>query len=127
MVHLKPGDKISCHIKDNIIVASHKEYDEARTFEIVAVGDYGYYLFVPEYLCILNTINIDAHRCKHMDINPRFLGEQMIHITESMVHQVVRLMDGACCCICQEFCSMAAANQENGLFVCWSCRRNPYL
>jgi len=126
MVTLKPGDRVNCHIKDSEIVGAYKEHDETKTFEVVAVGDYGYYLFVPQYYSLKNTIPIDHYRLKKMCIDSRFLDEEMIHITENMVCGVAQQLDGTSCAVCQEFFPMAATNQENGTFICWSCRENPY-
>lgn len=126
MVVLKPGDRINCRIKDGEIVGAYKEYDETKTFEIVAIGDYGFYLFVPAYYSIKQTVPIDNYRLKKMSIDARFLHEEMIHITENMVYQIVQKLDGMPCSICKEFFPMAEANQENGTLICYACRQNPY-
>ena len=126
MVRLKPGDRVNCRVKEGMIVGAYKEYDEIKTFEIVAVGDYGYYLFVPQYYTIKNTIPIDKHRIKRMSIDDRFLGEDMIHVNDNMVCQVIQQLDGMSCAICKEFFPMAEANQEDGTMICWACRQNPY-
>lgn len=126
MVRLKPGDRVNCRVKEGMIVGAYKEYDEIKTFEIVAVGDYGYYLFVPQYYTIKNTIPIDKHRIKRMSIDDRFLDEDMIHINDNMVCQVIQQLDGMSCSICKEFFPMAEANQEDGTMICWACRQNPY-
>ncbi len=126
MVRLKPGDRVNCRLKEGEIVGAYKEHDEIKTFEIVAVGDYGYYLHVPVYYSIKNTISIDRYRLKKMDIDGRFLNEEMIHINENMVCQIVHQVDGMLCSICKEFSPLAEANQEDGTFICWSCRQNPY-
>lgn len=126
MGHLKTGDKISCRLKDGVIVGAYEAYDETKTFAIVAIGDYGYYLYVPYYYLVKNTIVMDRYCLKRMDIDPRFLGENMVHITESMVNQVVQRLDGLFCSICQTFCQYAVANLEDDTFTCFSCRQNPY-
>lgn len=127
MVVLKPGDRIDCRVKDGNIVSPYREYDDIKTFEIVAVGDYGYHLYVPQHYSIKNTIIVDAYRCRRFDISKRFLGEDMIHITENLIYSIRQQLDGMFCCKCSEFYGMAEANQEDGTLICYSCRQNPYL
>lgn len=126
MATLKAGDKISCRVNDNVIVSPFREANDVKVFEIVAVGEYGYYVFVPHYIYIKDSKLIDARWCKRLEINLRFLDEQMAHITESMVYQIIQILDGMFCNICQQFFAMAAPNQEDKTMVCWSCRLNPY-
>jgi hypothetical protein len=126
MTKLKPGDRVSCRIKDNSIVSAYREYDEIHTFEIISVSEYGYYLYIPQYIVIKNTVLIDKYKCRAYNIDTRFLGEQMTHISENLVYKVEQKMDGMCCVICKEFYQMAEANQEDGTLICWACRQNPY-
>lgn len=94
MTRLKPGDRVNCRLKGGEIIIAYKEGDETKTFEIVALGDYGYYLFVPQYYSVKDTIPINAYRLKKMNIDPRFLNEEMIHINENMVCQIVQRLTG---------------------------------
>ena len=126
MTSLKPGDKISCRIHDNSIVSPDKETDEIKVFEIVAAGEYGYYVFVPQYLYIKDSKLIDERWIRKLGINPRFLGEQMSHVMDNLVHQIVQVLDGMFCCVCHEFISMGAPNQPDKTLICWNCRQNPY-
>jgi hypothetical protein len=127
MAALKPGDRVNCRIKDGTIVSAYREYDEIRTFEVLAHGDYGYHLYVPQYLCIRNSVTIDVGHCKRLGVDPRFLGEQMAHVSESMICDVIQRLDGMSCGNCKDFVPMATANQEDKTsFVCWACRANPY-
>jgi hypothetical protein len=126
MVRLNPGDRVNCRIKEGLIVVAYREYDEIKTFEVLASGEYGYYLFVPAYVTLKNTITIDKRLLKKHSIDPRFLDEEMIHVHENMICQVVAQLDGMPCSICKEFFPMAAANQEDGTLICYACRQNPY-
>jgi hypothetical protein len=126
MVRLNPGDRVNCRIKENQITVVYRDYDEVRTLEVIASGDYGYYLYVPCYVTLKETIEIDHRVLKKYGIDPRFLGEEMVHAHESMISDVVQKLDGMACSICKEFFPMAAANQEDGTLICWSCRDNPY-
>ncbi len=127
MVRLKPGDRVNCRIKDCEIVVSYKDYDEIKTFEVVAVEDDGIWLFVPNYYIIKDTVRVDHRRAKRLNIDPRFIDENMTYVRESKVCAVVYVMDGMCCSLCQEFYQMAQPNQEDEkTFICWACRQNPY-
>jgi hypothetical protein len=126
MVRLIPGDKIDCRLKNGCLVRADKEYDEIKTFEIIAVTEYGYYVFVPQYIYLSGTTTIDEYRCKKMTIDRRFLGEEMVHVHENMVCRIVSQLDGMTCSSCKSFCMYAAANQDNGMFICFGCRQNPY-
>lgn len=127
MTKLKPGDRVDCRIKSDTIVSSYGEYDEIATFEIVAAEDHGYYLFVPFYMYIKGTVVADKYKSKVLNINKKFLDEQIIYIDTNLVYRVSIILDGMVCCKCQEFYSMSASNQEDGTLICYSCRSNPYV
>lgn len=126
MLALKPGDRVNCKIKDNKIVNAYDDFDNIKTFEVIAVSENGYILFVPQYVFIGDSIIVNAYRCNIMNINLRFLNEQMVYIHEKNVFELSEKLDGFICDVCQEFVSMASVNQEGGTFVCWSCRQHPY-
>lgn len=125
MVILKPGDRVNCRLKGIEIVSANHDYDETKAFEIVAVGEYGYYLFVPVYYTVKDTVPIDKYRLNKLMIDDRFLGEDMVYIGEDMVYQVVQQLDGLNCSSCREFFPMAIANQEDDTLVCYTCRQDP--
>jgi hypothetical protein len=127
MTKLKPGDRVDCRLKEGNIVVAYKDYDEVRTFEIIAVSDDDCYLFIPSYVLVKDSILLDSYRCKKLGADPRFVGEQVAFIGESMIHKISQRMDGMCCDRCQDFMPMAGPNQEDGkTFICWSCRANRY-
>jgi hypothetical protein len=130
MLRLKPGDRVTCRLKEGDVVASYtQDYDDVRTFEIIAQADSEsgeeYYVFVPEYIFIKNSVTVDHYRCKKLGISLRFVGEQMAFVNESMIRGNPIQLDGMCCSICQDFIPMATCNQEDGTLVCWACRQNP--
>ena len=126
MAKLKPGDRVDCRIKSATIVSPYKNYDEVRTFEIVAKDDHGYYLYVPHYYLLRNTIIADQYRCKNLGIDKKFLDENIIHIQENMIAHIQFKLDGMSCAVCKEFHPYAAANRENDTLICYGCRQNPY-
>jgi hypothetical protein len=126
MTKFKPGDRVDCRVKSATIVSPYKNYDEVKTFEIVAKDDHGYYLYVPHYYPLRGTVVADQYRCKNLGIDKRFLNENIIHIQENMIAHVQSKLDGLVCVGCKEFYPYAAANRKDGTLICFSCRQNPY-
>lgn len=126
MAKLKPGDRVDCHVREATIVSPYKGYDEIRTFEIVAVDKYGYYLYVPPYYTLKSTSKADKNRCKQLGIDKRFLDADIIFIQENLISKVVSELDGMTCTKCGEFYAMSSPNQDDGTLICYSCRFNPY-
>lgn len=126
MVLLKEGDRVDVCIQDGIIVNPYSQHDSVRTFQVVSTDNFGYYLFVPHYVYIHGTSVVDIYRCRNLGIDPRFLNEQVIYITESMIRGICK-QDGMNCLHCQDFVTMAAPNQvDEKTFICYACRQNPY-
>jgi hypothetical protein len=126
MVKLKPGDRVDCKVKLSDIVSPYKEYDEIKTFEIVAIDQHGYYLFVPIYYILKGSVVADKYKCKKLGIGKQFLDENIYYIQENMVYRVNDMLDGTCCCKCGEFYHMAEPNQDDDTLICYTCRFNPY-
>jgi hypothetical protein len=126
MTKLRVGDTVSCRIKSSMIVNSYTDYDEIKSFVIVAVDDDGYFLYVPHYYCLKDVIVADAHRCKQLKIHHRYLNEELTYVQLSHIASVEKVQDGMNCCKCNEFYFYAAPNQENGTLICYGCRQNPY-
>ena len=127
MTKLKPGDRVDCRIKSAAIVGPYKDYDEVKTFEIVAIDAHGYYLYVPHYLSLKDTVVADRYRVKNLGINQKFVDENIIYINSSIVCKVVSTLDGMHCANCDEYFPMAEANQPDGqTLLCYSCRQNPW-
>ena len=126
MAKLKAGDRIDCKIKEAIIVGPYKEYDHIKSFEIVSADKRGYYLYVPPYLSLNETVKADIYLCKQLNIDAKFLDTQVIYIDASLIYKVRYIMDGMCCCKCQDFIIMAGPNQLDGTMICFSCRSNHY-
>ena len=127
MPSLKPGDTITCRISVSEIVSPYKNYDDIKSFLIVATDNYGYYLYVPHYEQIKGSGAADKYFCKKLGIAIRFLNEEIVYIQEHMVASIERQSEGMCCKKCRELYSYAESNQEDGTLICFSCRQNPYL
>lgn len=126
MAKLKPGDRVDCRVKQATIVSPYKDYDEMRTFEIVAGDKHGYYLYVPSYIHIKNQVKADKYQCEHLGINKKFLGENIVYIQENLICRISSILDGMSCSKCGDFFQMAEPNQEDGTLICYACRFNPY-
>lgn len=126
MTKLKPGDRVDCRVKASTIVSPYRSYDEIKTFEIVAVDGPGYYLYVPHYYLLKGTVVADKYKCKNLNIDKKFLDENIIFIQESMIVNVQSRLDGLSCVLCKEFYPYAEPNRGDGTLICYSCRQNPY-
>jgi hypothetical protein len=126
MAKLKPGDRVDCRVKNAIIVSPYKNYDEIKTFQIIAVDAYGYYLYVPEYYALKNTLRISSRLSKELNIDLKFLNEQFVYISSDLVAQIRSIFDSVMCAHCKEFFPMAEPNQEDGTLICYNCRLDPY-
>ena|ERR1700676_391745 len=126
MKKLGRGDRIDVRIKDALIVSPYKSYDEIKTFEIVSVDEYGYYLFIPVYFDLKDSVIADQYRCKRLNIDKKFLDENIVYIHEELISKINYILDGMMCCKCQDFYAMAEANQEDGTLICYTCRFSKY-
>jgi hypothetical protein len=126
MPNLKVGDTISCRVKTATIVSPYKNYDEIKSFLIVAVDENGYYLFVPCYYLLKNSFIADKYKIKSLGIENKFLNEEITYIQDNMVASIDSIRSGISCKICREHFPYAEANQEDGTMICFSCHQNPY-
>jgi len=126
MSRLKPGDTISCMLKGSAIVSPYGSYDETCSFVIVAKDNEGYYLFVPCYQNLKNSVVADQYKCKTLQIDKKYLNENIVYISEKMIASVVKQDEGLNCAVCKEFTRFAEANQKDNTFICYGCRLNPY-
>jgi hypothetical protein len=126
MNRLKQGDRIICKLRLNkIINADSTDFDEKRIFEIIGLDNYGYYVYVPHYFCLVSTSIVGLNDCKKYNIHSKFIGEEMIYISESLIFSIYSKLDGCFCSKCKDFFHQATAPKD-GHFICWSCKSNPY-
>lgn len=125
MTKLKAGDRVSCKLKESCIVNPYNDYDDIRSFEIIAKDSEGYHLFVPPYIFIKGAYRIDNYNYKKFDIKEKYIGDDAIYIEEKLIHQVVFVLEGASCNRCCEFFDYAAPEDKN-TWLCYCCSANPY-
>ena len=68
----------------------------------------------------------DKYRCNTLNIDYKFLDEQIIYVSQNQIYKVSKIMDGMKCCNCQEFFDMAEPNQDDGTLICYACRVKPW-
>jgi hypothetical protein len=126
MPKLKPGDRVNCRLRASQIVKPYDgEYDDEKVFEIIAVDDQGYYLFVPPYLSVKDSEKVDFYFARDNDIEKKYIGEEVIYITPGLVSRVNSVLDGCFCVKCNNFHQYAEPNQTDGTLICWTCRTYP--
>jgi hypothetical protein len=113
-------------VEASAIVSPYGSYDDTCSFVIIAKDKEGYYLYVPHYYNLKNSVVADQYKCKALGIDKKFLNENMVYVSEKMVASVVKRDEGTNCKVCKEFTRFAEANQPDGSFICYSCRCNPY-
>lgn len=127
MTKLKAGDRVNCRIKNGLIVSPYQgDYDEVHSFEIIGVDQFGYYLYIPSYFRLRDSVIIDDYACILLQINKKFVGEEIVYIQEGMIAQIQYRVDGCYCVKCGEFYHMAQPNQADNSLICWSCRHYPH-
>lgn len=119
---LNPGDKIYCGVKDTELVSCYAEVDEYIIFEIIAKDTRGFFLYIPHYLIIKDTQQVDITLAKSYNINTKFLNCQCAYIGHGKVYKIHSISDGAICKKCCEFSRFASTNQQDGSFLCFTCR-----
>lgn len=124
MVQLHIGDRISCKIKDLLLVSPYSDYDEIKVLEIIALDDSnsGYFTYVPYYIRIKQSEKITDSLLKTLKLHKKYLNENLLFINNSMIHAIDSHMDGLTCKKCNEYYRLSEANQEDGNFICWTCR-----
>ena len=125
MPKLKLGDRVSVKLDGTTVVGPYSDHTEVRTFDIIGVEDGRYYLYVPPYITISDTVKVDNYNYKKFNILPKFIGEEVILVAENKIYKIVSRLDGTFCDYCGEFYDYAVPNQGDKL-ICWSCRQNPY-
>jgi hypothetical protein len=126
MIDLTPGDIVSCRIRSSEIVDCFAKFDEIMSFVIICKDDDGFYLYIPHHILLKNCSIADAHKCRRLGIEQRYLNEQIAYISENMIAAVASKQDGRACKQCRDFYPYAVANQPDGTLVCFSCRQNCY-
>lgn len=127
MVKLKPGDQILCRLKNDTIVNPYdSDFDSVKSFNIIGVDDCGYYLFIPPYTFVKGSVKADFVFVKQNKLNKKYLGDEILYIDERYVYKIKSQLDGYVCYRCKDFFHQATTNQENGSFICWSCRNDEY-
>lgn len=121
-VVFKNGDIVVCKIKSAVIVQSHEDYDEKRSFEIISVNYQGWHIYIPHYLGIKNTTLITKKNHTSLGIKANFIDGEAVFITSSFIVKAALILDGMICYRCNDYFDFAEPNQEHGLFLCWCCR-----
>lgn len=123
---LKPGDEVTCRIFESKIVSAYSSYDDEKTFQIIALDEKGYYIYVPAYHGLRETVVISAGLIEALDINKKYQGGLITYISPNQISKVRVVLDGYACCRCGDFYFQSEPNQPDGTMKCWSCRTYPF-
>lgn len=123
---LKPGDEVSCRIFESKIVSAYSLYEDEKAFQIIALDDKGYYVYVPAYYGLSETVVISVGLIEALDINKKYLGGLITYISPGQITKVRAVLDGYACCRCGDFYFQSEPNQPDGTMKCWACRTYPF-
>lgn len=126
MSSCKAGDQIECKVNDGAIVgAADKEYDLILKFEVASSYNCGFLIYSYAPLRREHLYFITENNHERYNVHSKFIGCNLVYITDYNVYSIVRQYDGESCDKCDEFYPMAARD-ENGKFKCYLCRVDPY-
>jgi hypothetical protein len=122
MAHCSPGDRVVCHIANGAILSVYSdEWEYKHIFEIIALYDGDYMVYIPSSIFIKRPINITASNHKKYNIDKKFIDSEVCQISNDKIVSIYARADGMQCDICKDFYPMAEPNQPDGGLVCWSC------
>lgn len=121
------GDSVICKVgHGKILHAEAKGYELSRAFDIIALCDSGYLVFVPQNLYLKNSFALEARDCRVYGIAEKFAGDHAHFINETHIVSVQSRMRGYACAKCATWSDYAEINRLDadgrGIFLCWSCR-----
>jgi hypothetical protein len=98
-------------------------------YEVDCEGDDAQYLcYVPSYERIpfgFQTFQISQRHVRHFEIEPKFIGDVGCFITAKMpIYKHIRTTPGEKCNKCGDWHDNAV--KLNDVFICHSCKNNPY-
>lgn len=125
-MHLQIGDVVNCKIYKEIVVDINSDYDFIKSFEVVQVDDSNCYLYVPQFSYVKDTFVIDSWSANQLNIDDKFIDEQILLIKKSWIVSIKQKIDGAFCKKCKEFFHQANSNMPDNSFLCFLCRTYPY-
>src|SRR5271155_5004068 len=94
---LKPGDTVSCRIKEAQIVSSYSSFDFEETFQIVASDDEGYFRYTPDHFVIDDTCRRDTYRASILNIKKPSIDAQIAYVSPSQIAAIKFRLDGMTC------------------------------
>lgn len=122
---LGPGDQVICLLKGNEIVSVYEEeWDKKLIFDIIAIYDVGYLIYIPQDMVIKNSFTITKYNNKEYKVKSVFIGSSVNYITEHNITDIYSKLDGILCTKCGVFCKYAQI-KESEAFVCFTCRNYP--
>lgn len=126
MTMLKPGDIVTCRIKDSRIVSCYSSYDDELSFEIIANETQGYYIYIPGSYNLQETAIVTSFISQSLNIDKKYIGGQTIYINNNYIIDILYKFTGCCCSRCGEYFPQAEANQDDGTMKCYLCRKYPF-
>lgn len=118
------GDTVSCRLYGSEVVSCYAaSYDNEKHFEVIQCDSQGYYIRIPNYMFITDSVKVDSYNYKNFALDKRYIGDSILYITNMKIRKIVSKLDGKTCEKCLEFFPKAEGNQPDGTMICWVCRK----
>lgn len=130
----KPGDMVQVRIKDKQILNLNSKEGNLISVKLLAIE----LRYSKEYLVLLDvyqSYNIDIEDWSDStgydvipDLSP-YDKKDVCWVDQSLISTQMHInssVDGCSCSKCNDFARMASPNQDDGTFICYGCRSNPW-
>ena len=129
-MNLIAGDTVYCKVRGYTIVpVSYEKWDAEIPLDIIGISPDGFYiLFVPPYYNIKHSWKIDSSHMEDCGIDKKYKGRHATAVPKEKIARVVLSRptekNGTVCIKCGRFSYMSEPNQDDGTFICYTCRTN---
>ena len=133
-MNIKPGNLVEIKLNNSTI-----EYLDSTEGSFVKVKVLATRLYSRRVLLCLKGLNINESIYSKLNWTKQaeteetevitnitdYNGTSCVWLDLLKIREVIAL-DGSTCKKCKDYCRMAQPNQEDGSFICFSCRNNPW-
>lgn len=127
------GDTVYCRVRGNTLIPlKYDTWDAELAFELIGYDPMVsiYILLCPRYYSIKGSWTITLEQINaNIGLDAKYKGKEAVSVTNSKVIRIESNQtneDGMMCVKCNKFIYMAGPNQDDGSFMCYACRHNPY-
>ncbi len=126
------GDIVICRTYEGCIIPKDSTpWEKEKPFKVIGTmredGVTSWALYIPPDYGIKNGTKITPWIMNKFNIEAKYKGDKTFFVVDEHIIKVHRYSDALRCSgPCKQWIAMAEPNQENGTFICWECRDNPW-